>query len=144
MRDMNKTIFTGRLTADPETRALPNGTPHCGVSVAVNSQKKKGDTWTSHVDYIEVAIYGKQAENLAKYLRKGSPVLIEGRLAQQRWEDKQTGQKRSKLGVVAETVQFLGSGRSDRGPEYNPEDLPPAVGEAFTGAEQVGDGEIPF
>ena len=143
MRDYNKSIFSGRLTADPDLKNLPGGTSYVGVSVAINSQRGTGDQKKDHVDFIDVAIYGEQAEHVAKYLKKGSPVLIEGKLAQQRWMDKASGMNRSKVGVVAVSVQFLGRPQGGR-QEFNPEDVPPDVSETFSGADAVGEEQIPF
>ncbi len=110
MASFNKVILVGNLTRDPELRYTPKGTAIAKVGVAVNR------VWTSEtgekkeeVTFVDVDVFGRTAENVAQYMRKGRPILIEGRLRLDQWDDKQTGQKRSKLGVVAETVQFLGS-----------------------------------
>ena len=110
MASFNKVILVGNLTRDPELRYTPKGTAVAKVGLAVNRQ------WTSEsgekkeeVTFVDVDIFGRTAENVSPYMRKGRPILIEGRLRLDQWDDKATGQKRSKLGVVAETVQFLGS-----------------------------------
>ena len=110
MASFNKVILVGNLTRDPELRYTPKGTAVAKIGLAVNR------TWTSEtgekkeeVTFVDVDIFGRTAENVSQYMRKGRPILIEGRLRLDQWDDKQTGQKRSKLGVVAETVQFLGS-----------------------------------
>ncbi len=110
MASFNKVILVGNLTRDPELRYTPKGTAIAKVGMAVNR------VWTSEtgekkeeVTFVDVDVFGRTAENVAQYMRKGRPILIEGRLRLDQWDDKQTGQKRSKLGVVAETVQFLGS-----------------------------------
>jgi len=112
MASFNKVILVGNLTRDPELRYTPNGKAIAKIGLAVNR------TWTSEsgekkeeVTFVDVDTFGRTAENVGQYMRKGSPILIEGRLRLDQWDDKQTGQKRSKLGVVAETVQFLGSPR---------------------------------
>jgi len=110
MASFNKVILVGNLTRDPELRYTPKGTAIAKIGVAVNR------VWTSEsgekkeeVTFIDVDVFGRTAENVGQYMRKGRPILIEGRLRLDQWDDKQTGQKRSRLGVVAETVQFLGS-----------------------------------
>jgi single-strand DNA-binding protein len=112
MASFNKVILVGNLTRDPELRYTPKGMAIAKVGLAVNR------VWTNEagekkeeVTFVDVDVFGRTAENLAQYMRKGSPILIEGRLRLDQWDDKQTGQKRSKLGVVGEVVQFLGSGR---------------------------------
>lgn len=110
MASFNKVILMGNLTRDPELRYTPKGTAIAKVGLAVNR------TWTNEagekkeeVTFVDVDIFGRTAENVGQYMRKGRPMLVEGRLRLDTWDDKQTGQKRSRLGVVAETVQFLGS-----------------------------------
>lgn len=112
MASFNKVILVGNLTRDPELRYTPKGMAIAKLGIAVNrvwtseSGEKKEET-----TFVDVDVFGRTAENVAQYLRKGSPLLIEGRLRLDTWEDKQTNQKRSKLSVVAEVVQFLGSPR---------------------------------
>src|SRR5262245_43999642 len=110
MASFNKVILVGNLTRDPELRYTPKGMAIAKIGLAVNRN------WTSEsgekkeeVTFVDVDIFGRTAENVAQYMRKGRPILIEGRLRLDQWDDKQTGQKRSKLGVVGEVVQFLGS-----------------------------------
>src|SRR6185436_448323 len=110
MANFNKVILAGNLTRDPELRYTPKGMAIAKIGLAVNRN------WTSEsgekkeeVTFVDVDIFGRTAENVAQYMKKGRPILIEGRLRLDQWDDKQTGQKRSRLGVVAETVQFLGS-----------------------------------
>ena len=112
MASFNKVILVGNLTRDPELRYTPKGTAIAKIGLAVNRN------WTSEsgekkeeVTFIDVDVFGRTAENVGQYMRKGRPILIEGRLRLDQWDDKQTGQKRSRLGVVAEVVQFLGSGQ---------------------------------
>lgn len=116
MASFNKVILVGNLTRDPELRYTPKGTAIAKIGVAVNR------VWTSEagekkeeVTFIDVDVFGRTAENVGQYMRKGRPILIEGRLRLDQWDDKQTGQKRSRLGVVAETVQFLGSAQGGGG-----------------------------
>lgn len=116
MASFNKVILVGNLTRDPELRYTPKGTAVAKIGLAVNRvwRTETGET-KEEVTFVDVDVFGRTAENVGQYMRKGSPILIEGRLRLDTWDDKQTGQKRSKLGVVAETVQFLGSGRAEGG-----------------------------
>jgi single-strand DNA-binding protein len=110
MASFNKVILVGNLTRDPELRYTPKGMAIAKVGLAVNRiwKNEAGET-KEEVTFVDVDVFGRTAENVGQYMRKGRPVLIEGRLRLDQWDDKQTGQKRSKLGVVAEIVQFLGS-----------------------------------
>ena len=117
MASFNKVIIVGNLTRDPEVRFIPSGSAVCDISLAVNSQwtDKRSNERKEEVTFVEVTLWGRTAEIAGEYLAKGRPVLIEGRLQQDSWEDKETGQKRSKLKVVAESMQLLGS-RDGGGP----------------------------
>lgn len=121
MASFNKVIIVGNLTRDPEVRYIPSGSAVCDISLAVNSQwtDKKSNERKEEVTFVEVTLWGRTAEIAGEYLAKGRPVLIEGRLQQDSWEDKETGQKRSKLKVVAESMQLLGSreGGGQGGPQ---------------------------
>ena len=110
MASFNKVILVGNLTRDPELRYTPKGMAIAKIGLAVNRvwRNEAGET-KEEVTFVDVDVFGRTAENVGQYMRKGRPILIEGRLRLDQWDDKQTGQKRSKLGVVAETVQFLGS-----------------------------------
>jgi single-strand DNA-binding protein len=110
MANFNKVVLVGNLTRDPELRYTPKGTAIAKLGLAVNR------VWTNEagekkeeVTFVDVDVFGRTAENVGQYMRKGRPILIEGRLKLDQWDDKQTGQKKSRLGVVAENVQFLGS-----------------------------------
>ena len=110
MASLNKVFIIGNLTRDIELRYTPKGSAVADMAIAVN-RKWRDDQNQVHdeVTFVECAVWGKTAETCAQYLKKGSPCHVEGRLELQSWEDKTTGQKRSKLRVVAEGVQFLGS-----------------------------------
>ncbi len=108
MASYNRVILMGNLTRDPELRYTPNGTAVANFAIAVNRRFKTEDEVREEVDFFDIVVWGKQAENCSEYLSKGRPVLLEGRLQQNRWETSE-GQKRSKVEVVANTVQFLGS-----------------------------------
>ena len=110
MASMNKVFLVGNLTRDPETRYTPSGAAVCELGLATNRRFTTRDgKEQEEVCFADVTVFGKQAEACGQYLRKGSPVLVEGRLTYDSWDDRETGKKRSKLGVTAERVQFLGS-----------------------------------
>jgi single-strand DNA-binding protein len=112
--NINRVILTGNLTFDPELRSLPSGTSVCKLRVAVNTRRKNNATgdWEDKPNYFDVTVWGAQGENAARYLSKGRPVAIDGRLEWSEWQDKESGKNRSKVEIVADTVQFLG-GRDD-------------------------------
>lgn len=107
MLSLNRVFLMGNLTRDPELRYTPNGTAVASFGVAVNRRfsTKEGDK-REEVDFFEVEVWGKQAENCNEYLGKGRGILLEGRLKQDRWED-ETGNKRSKVRIVASSVNFM-------------------------------------
>src|ERR1051326_1013383 len=114
MANFNKVILAGNLTRDPEVRYTPKGTAIAKLGLAINRTWKTetGET-KEEVTFVDVDAFGRTAEVISQYLKKGRPILVEGRLKLDQWDDKQTGQKRSRLGVVLEGFQFLDSGRSD-------------------------------
>ncbi len=109
MASYNKVILIGNLTRDPELRYTPKGMAIAKLGLAVNRtwRTETGES-KEEVTFIDLDAFGRQAETLAQYMKKGSPIMIEGRLKLDQWDDKQTGQKRSKMGVVVEGFQFLG------------------------------------
>jgi single-strand DNA-binding protein len=113
MPSLNKVLLMGNLTRDPELRVTPKGTPICQFSLAINRQFKmdSGET-REEVIYVDVEAWGKQGETIAKYMVKGRPLYVEGRLRLDQWEDKNTKEKRSRMKVVLEQFQFLGDGRA--------------------------------
>lgn len=115
MANINRVTITGNLTRDPELRALPSGTAVCELGVAVNHRRKdQSDQWVDEPNYFNVVVFGAQGQNCAQYLSKGRPVAVDGRLRWSSWEDKNGGGKRSKVEIIANVVQFLGS-REDGG-----------------------------
>ena len=106
MAGFNKVILIGNLTKNPELRYTPSGTPVASFGLAVNRRFKQGDDLKEEVCYIDIVVFGKQAEHCGQYLSKGNGVIVDGRLQQRRWEG-EDGQKRSKHEVVAQTVTFL-------------------------------------
>ena len=102
----NKVILIGNLTRDPEMRYTPQGTSVCNFGLAVNRKYKQADDAKEEVMFINIVVFGKQADTCGQYLNKGSSALIEGRLKENRWET-EDGQKRSKHEIVAQSVRFL-------------------------------------
>ncbi len=113
MVTFNRVILAGNLVRDPEIRYLPSGLSVTSFAVAVNSRYKQNNELKEEVSYFDIVVFGKMGENCAEYLSKGRPVLVEGRLRQRRWEAE--GVKKSKIEVVADNVQFLGSPRGAGG-----------------------------
>ena len=123
MASFNKVILLGNLTRDPEVRYTPKGSAVCDLGIAINRQYTldSGEK-REEVTFVDVVLWARLAEIAGEYLKKGRPIFIEGRLQLDTWDDKQSGQKRSKLRVIGETMQLLG-GR------------PPAAGGAAEGGE---------
>lgn len=121
MVSLNRVFLIGNLTRDPELRYTPQGAGVCEFAIAINrtwNDKKTGEK-REEVSFIDISTWGRTAELCAEYLKKGRSVFIEGRLQQDRWEDTKTGQKRSRVRVTAERVQFLGA-RTGGGPGGGP------------------------
>ncbi len=110
--DINSVILVGRLTRDAELSYLPSGTAALAFSIAVNRSKKEGEQWIEEANFFDISYISKSAENFKQYLVKGKQVAIQGSLKQDRWQDKESGQNRSKIKIMASSVQLLG-GRSD-------------------------------
>lgn len=128
MPSFNKVILAGNLTRDPEVRYTPKGTALAEVGLAINrTWKDESGEKREEVTFVDVAAFGRSAEVIAQYLKKGAPLLVEGRLKLDTWDDKQTGQKRSKLRVVVESFQFLGAAQVKAGEAAAPagDDAPP-------------------
>lgn len=111
MTDLNHVVLIGRLTQDlgADERSfgyVGNGQARANVSIAVNRSKKEGDQWVDEVNYFNITIWGKTAENLKPYLTKGKQICVEGHLKQDRWE--KDGQKQSRVSIIADNVQLLG------------------------------------
>jgi single-strand DNA-binding protein len=116
MASFNKVIMMGNLTRDPEVRVTPGGLTICKFTVAMNRKFKSQDGQEKEeVSYVDVDSFGKQAEVISKYFSMGKPILVEGRLRQDKWEDKNTKEKRSKLMVVLEGFSFVSGGRGEGG-----------------------------
>jgi single-strand DNA-binding protein len=153
--NINRVVMTGNLTADPELRTLPSGMSVCNLRIACNTRRKNQSTgeWEDKPNYFNVTVWGAQGENSARYLSKGRPVAIDGRLEWREWEA-QDGSKRQATDIIADSVQFLGSREEPSGnggarasgdgvstgeePVYDGDFQPaPATGGA-------GDDDIPF
>tara|TARA_R100001509_G_scaffold165339_1_gene146489 strand:- start:1573 stop:1977 length:405 start_codon:yes stop_codon:yes gene_type:complete len=134
MASFNRVILAGNLTRDIELRETPGGASVADAGLAVNDRRKQGDEWVDETSFIDLTLWGRTAENAAEYLSKGSPILIEGRLKQDSWQN-EAGEKRTKLKVVVDRLQFL-SNRSDEPKKEQP------VAAAAT--SEKGDGDIPF
>ena len=146
--NINRVVLTGNLTRDPELRSLPSGTAVCSLRIACNTRRKGANgEWEDKPNYFDVTVWGAQGENCARYLAKGRPVAIDGRLEWREWQA-QDGSKRQSTEIVADSVQFLGS-REDAGSgngfsaksdvPVDDQDFQPAP----TGGGQ-GDDDIPF
>jgi single-strand DNA-binding protein len=110
MANLNRCMLIGNLTRDPETRYTPKGTAVTDIALAINRSWKDDDgTKKEEATFVDVTLWGRQAEVAQEYLKKGSAVFIEGRLHLDAWDDKQSGQKRTKLKVVGEMLQLLGT-----------------------------------
>lgn len=110
MASYNKVILVGNLTRDPEVKYTPKGTAITDIGLAVNrTYSTDSGEKREEVTFIDITLWGRTAEIVGEYCKKGRPLLVEGRLQLDQWDDKQTGQKRSKLKVVGENIQLLGS-----------------------------------
>ncbi|MDF1536245.1 MAG: single-stranded DNA-binding protein [bacterium] len=131
MANYNRVILIGNLTRDPELRYTPNGSAVASFSLAVNRRYKVDNENREETGFFDIVFFGKRAETIAEYMKKGRPLLVEGRLQQRRWETDE-GQKRSKVEVVGENFQFLGGRDQDSSrsvsdsetPEFDDSDIP--------------------
>jgi len=131
--NINRVVLVGRLTRDPELRALPSGTSVCSMRIACNSSRRDGDDFIERPNYFDVSVYGASGETVSQYMRRGSRVAVDGRLEWREWETAEQ-ERRQAVSIVADTVQFLDSPgeRSQAG----------APGEAGAGeGEELGAGE---
>lgn len=120
MASFNKVIIIGNLTRDPQLRFLPSQSAVCDFGMATNRRWKKDGEDREEVCFIDVTAFGKQAEVINEHCKKGSALLVEGRLKYDTWEDKQGGGKRSKLSVVLESFQFIGGKQDGEQPASGP------------------------
>lgn len=142
---INKVMITGNLTRDPELRATPSGTSVLSFGVAVNDRRKNQQTgeWEDRPNYIDCTVFGARADALNRYLSKGTKVAIEGKLQWHQWE--KDGQKRSKIDVIVDDLEFMTSRDGGSAPSHAPSsapsyaDVPPAPT-----ADGYADEDIPF
>jgi single-strand DNA-binding protein len=136
MNNINRVVLTGNLTADPELRALPSGTSVCSMRIACNTRRKDGaGEWVDKPNYFSVTIWGVRGESVARYLKRGRGVAVDGRLEWREWETTD-GAKRQSVEVIADSVQFLADGNANSGtPESNGTEPEPAG----VGADQDAD-----
>jgi single-strand DNA-binding protein len=147
--NINRVVMTGNLTADPELRSLPSGMSVCSLRIACNTRRKDAASgeWVDKPNYFNVTVWGAQGENAARYLAKGRPVAIDGRLEWREWET-QDGTKRQAVDIIGDSVQFLGSrGAGNEGDGGEPSGaeqdfVPVPVGVGATGF--ATDDDIPF
>jgi single-strand DNA-binding protein len=151
MASFNKVILLGNLTRDPEVRYTPKGSAVCDLGLAVNrNYTLDSGEKREEVTFVDVVLWARLAEIAGEYLKKGRPVFIEGRLQMDSWDDKQTGQKRTKLRVVGETMQLIGGrpGGGAGGDSPETERPPRAAGKPASPASGApsapDDDEIPF
>jgi single-strand DNA-binding protein len=157
MANFNKVYLMGNLTRDPEMRVTPKGTAICQFGLAISrSWKDESGQTREETAFVDIEAWGKQGEVISKYCTKGRPLFVEGRLKFDQWEDKTSGQKRSKLKVVLENFQFIG-GRGDGAPggggpaagadSGEPGDSPPAArapARAPAPPKDTVDEDVPF
>ena len=152
--NINRVVLTGNLTRDPELRSLPSGTSVCSLRLACNTRRKGQDgQWEDKPNYFDVTVWGAQGENCSRYLEKGRPVAIDGRLEWREWQDKE-GNKRQSVEIVADSVQFLGGreggGNGNGGQGFTAQSDVPADQSDFAAAPSGGSGgstgsdDIPF
>jgi len=161
MANLNKVMLIGNLTRDPEVRYTPKGTAVADIGMAINRSYSLDDgERREETTFVDITFWGRQAEVLGQYMKKGRPLYVEGRLQLDTWDDKNTGQKRSKLKVVGENFQFLG-GRDDSGggggsyeggqssggnqrPQGGGVQEAPNEGGGSSGEPEMDDDDIPF
>jgi single-strand DNA-binding protein len=139
---INRVVLVGNLTKDPELRHTPSGTAVCKLRLAVNNRRKKDGEWQDVPGYYDITCWGSMGENCAKYLTKGRPCAIDGRLEWREWETAEGG-KRQAVEVVAESVQFLGGGQGGGQGGGSDNGSSEAGGEP-DGDPTGGDDDIPF
>jgi len=148
MASYNKVMLLGNLTRDPEVKYTPKGSAVADIGLAVNrTYTTDGGGKREETTFVDVTMWGRQAEIAGEYLKKGRPLFVEGRLQLDTWDDKQTGQKRSKLRVVCENFQMLGSrdgGGEGGGGGGRPSGGSSRPAKSAPAAEESTDDDIPF
>lgn len=153
MANFNKVILIGNLTRDPELRYTSKGLAIAKIGMAINRSWRDATSGElkEEVTFVDVDSFGKQAELIGQYVKKGQPLMVEGRLKLDTWDDKQTNQKRSRLGVVVETFQFLGSGNREQAGQEGQRTRPaasappsPSVPAAEAPSSPAEEDDVPF
>jgi single-strand DNA-binding protein len=149
MASFNKVILMGNLTRDPELRYTPKGTAVAKLGLAVNRVWRDAEgQQQDETTFVDVDAFGKQAETIGQYMQKGRPILVEGRLKLDQWEDKNSGQRRSKLGVVLERFTFIGGGGSQGvgggATSAPPTSAPPPTSDVPPFEDGPSDDDVPF
>ena len=152
--NINRVVLTGNLTHDPELRSLPSGMSVCSLRIASNTRRKgSSGEWEDKPNFFDVTVWGAQGENCARFLSKGRPVALDGRLEWREWQD-QAGNNRQSVEIVADSVQFLGGrdeGQGGGGGGFTPRsdvpvnqsDFQPVAAPAGNGSSAADD-DIPF
>ena len=153
--NINRVVLTGNLTRDPELRSLPSGMSVCSLRVACNTRRKNNSTgeWEDKPNYFDVTVWGAQGENCARFLSKGRPIALDGRLEWREWQDKE-GNNRQSIDIIADAVQVLGSRDDAQGGgggftprsdvPVNESDFQPQPAGAGARSSGPADDDIPF
>lgn len=104
---INSVTISGNVTRDPDSRVAASGTNVLKFSVAVNERRKSNDGWEDYASYIDCVMFGKRAEAISRYIKKGTKVAVQGKLSQDRWKDRNTGESRSKVQVMVDEIEFM-------------------------------------
>jgi len=152
MANVNRVTLIGNLTRDPEVKFTPKGTATATIGLAINRKYKVGEEMKEEVTFVDVELWGRQAEVVGEYCQKGRPLYVEGRLKLDQWDDKASGAKRSKLKVVGENIQLLGgrdsggegSGGGSRPPARSAAERPAQRPPAPSSAANFPDDDVPF
>lgn len=143
MANFNLVVLAGNLGRDPELRTTKTGMSVCEVGLAINNKRKEGEDWKTETIWLDVTFWDNTAELLCQYCRKGSCILVEGRLTEDRWQDKE-GNKRSKIKVTANRLQFLDRKEAGGQPTSQPTALPPAAQATSQTVPDIDGDNCPF
>ena len=142
--NINRVVLTGNLTRDPELRATPSGTSVCSLRLACNTRRRDASgEWADKPNFFDVTVWGAQGENCARFLTKGRPVAIDGRLEWREWED-QHGAKRQSVDVIADAVQFLGTREGGQNGGPGSDEVPVSSADFGPARAACSDDDIPF
>lgn len=147
MASYNRVILMGNLSRDPEVRQTPKGTHVARTALAVNERVPDGNGgWKEEASFIDIVLFGQQAESFGRFFKKGKPCLVEGKLRQSKWQDKESGQNRSKLEVIVDRWNFVGGGRDGAPAEGGPapRSEPAEAGPQFPTAQDFVPDDVPF